>query len=231
MCNASCLEFSRANLREQEVRGKFVLEVGALDVNGSLRPLVTALGPARYVGVDLQPGPGVDAVCAAEDLVARFGARAVDVLISTELIEHVRDWRRVLHNFKQVVKPGGTLLVTTRSPGFPYHGYPYDFWRYEPADFRALFADLAIEVLEQDPTAPGVFLKATKPLTFREVDTRGYTLHSVLTGRRMARVRSADVFRFRAGVALRTGGWRALCLASRILPRRTRGWLRDRLLS
>ena len=140
--------------------------------------------------------------------MTRFGANAVDVLISTELIEHVRDWRLVVHNFKQVVKPGGTLLITTRSPGFPYHSYPYDFWRYEPADFRALFADLDIEALEQDPTAPGVFLKARKPLTFGEVDTGGHTLHSVLTGRRMIHVRSVDVFRFRAGVALQAGGRR-----------------------
>jgi SAM-dependent methyltransferase len=217
MCNEACLEFGRANLRDQEVRGKFVLEVGALDVNGSLRPLVMAFGPAKYVGVDLQLGPGVDEICNAEDLVARFGAESVDVLISNELLEHVRDWRPVVHNFKQVLKPGGILLVTTRSRGFPYHGFPHDFWRYEPADFQTLFADFAIEVLERDPLAPGVFLKATKPLTFREVDTRGYALYSVLTRCRVIRVRPLDMVQFRA-----------LHLASRLLPYRVRRWLKDR---
>ena len=134
MCTKACLEFVRANLQPDEMIGRAVLEVGSLDVNGSVRSIVTVHQPARYVGVDLQEGPGVDAVCDATELVSRFGENSFDLVLSTEMLEHVRDWRVVVSQIKRVLKPGGVLLVTTRSRGFPYHGFPHDFWRYEPGD-------------------------------------------------------------------------------------------------
>jgi len=46
-------------------------------------------------------------------------------VISTELLGHVQNWRLVVNNMKNVLKHGG---YATRSHGFPYHAYPYDFW-------------------------------------------------------------------------------------------------------
>jgi 2-polyprenyl-3-methyl-5-hydroxy-6-metoxy-1,4-benzoquinol methylase len=42
----------------------------------------------------------------------------VDVVISTEVIEHLYDPRGFLRNCYELLKPGGTLVITT-----PYHGY------------------------------------------------------------------------------------------------------------
>src|SRR5947209_15379867 len=145
MCNDACLEFGRGYLRPEEIAGKKVLEVGSMDVNGSLRAIVQRTMPRIYLGVDIAAGPGVDVVCEVSKLVARFGEAAFDTVISTEMLEHVRDWRAAVSNMKRVLKPGGTILITTRSPGFPYHGYPYDFWRYEPDDIRTIFADRSEE--------------------------------------------------------------------------------------
>jgi SAM-dependent methyltransferase len=181
MCHPGCVAFARTNLTPEEVRGKSVLEVGARDVNGSVRPMIEALGPSRYVGVDIESGPGVDLICDAGDLRERFGDEAFDVLISTEVLEHVRDWRRVISNFKHVVKPNGVLVITTRSKGFRYHAYPHDYWRYEIEDMRALFSDLSIEALEKDPEKPGVFMSARKPHPFTENDLTDYRLYSIVT--------------------------------------------------
>ena len=107
MCNAQCIDFVASVLTAGDVAGRDVLEVGALDVNGTVRPVVEALGPASYIGVDLEHGPGVDEVLPAEDLLDRFGPGAFDVVISTELLEHVRDWRLVVRNLKLGAPPRG----------------------------------------------------------------------------------------------------------------------------
>jgi SAM-dependent methyltransferase len=192
MCNTTGLEFGARVLTAERIAGKDVIDVGALDVNGSLRPVVEPLGPARYVGVDIEMGPGVDEVVAAEGLVSRYGRESFDVVITTEMVEHVRDWPTVMSNLKGILRPNGLLLLTTRSKGFKYHAYPYDFWRYEPADLRAMFSDLDIVTIEQDTDAPGVFMLASRPEAFAE---KGSTvkLFSMITGRRERSVSDRQV--------------------------------------
>lgn len=51
------------------------------------------------------------------DLPARLGAPA-DVVLSLEVIEHLSAPRRLLEAAHAIVRPGGTLIVST-----PYHGY------------------------------------------------------------------------------------------------------------
>jgi predicted O-methyltransferase YrrM len=162
VCNPASVAFGRSRLRAEDVAGKAVLEVGALDVNGSLRPVVEALGPETYVGVDLRPGPGVDEICAAERLVDRFGPESFDVVVATDVLEHIDDWRTAIRSLKTVLRPGGVAFVTTCSPGFPYHGYPDDYWRFEPELMERVFADFEVEALEHASAMLGVFLVARK---------------------------------------------------------------------
>jgi len=191
MCNKACLDFGKAVLAAGDVKGKAVIEVGSLDVNGSLRHDIEASGPTSYVGVDIQAGRGVDRICRVEDLITRFGRESFDVVLCTELLEHVEDWRIAIHNLKTILKPGGALLITTRSRGFEYHGYPYDFWRYEITDMRHIFADLDIEKLQSDAPEPGVFFFARKPADFAEKDLRSYALYSIVLGARSSVARNS----------------------------------------
>jgi SAM-dependent methyltransferase len=190
MCSDKVLEFGERALVRDIVVGKRVLEVGARIVQDramSLRHHAQALSPAAYVGVDMMPGFGVDELCSATALVDRYGCDAFDVVLSTELMEHVEDWQAMVRNFKQVVKPGGLLLLTTRSEGFPYHGWPCDYWRFSFEDMAALFADFDILALEKDPKEPGVFLFARKPLDYTE-RTPDLVLYSIIARRRTPRV-------------------------------------------
>ncbi len=196
MCHASCVIFGATSLNESEVKGRRVAELGSRDVNGSLRKIVALWAPAEYVGLDIEPGPGVDIVCPAENAVEKLGAGTFDLVISTEMLEHARDWRKVVSNIKNLCKPGGTLLVTTRSFGFGYHSYPYDFWRFEPEDFRAIFSDCELIKLEKDAPDPGVFLKARKPLDFKENELSRLEMYSMIAGKRVRDVDSAAVDRF-----------------------------------
>ena len=220
MCHPSCIEFVRANLARNEVEGKSVLEVGSLNVNGSVRAIVEGLGPCSYIGVDIQAGPGVDDICNANDIASHFGERQFDLLISTELLEHVRDWKKVISNFKNVLRPGGLLFITTRSKGFGYHGFPFDYWRFELSDMRDIFSDCVVELIVNDPIVPGVFLKARKPEVFLENNAEALSVFTIITGKREKNISSLNVFLFR-------GKQRLSPIVLRVFPPRINATLRD----
>jgi SAM-dependent methyltransferase len=147
-----------------------VLEVGSLDVNGTPRTAIEPLGPASYVGVDIRPGPRVDQICGASDLVATFGTESFEVVVSTEMLEHAEDWRGAISNMKRVLAPGGLLLLTTRSPGFPQHDHPNDYWRFTRQDALEIFSDMEEVEVAEDPMAPGILVRARRPVGFCEAD-------------------------------------------------------------
>jgi len=156
----SVIAFAQRVLRPEMVAGKIVLEVGSRNVNGSVRPVVEAMSPLAYTGLDMEMGPGVDVVANATRISELFVA--ADLVVSTEMLEHAEDWRTVVREMKNVLRPNGHLLVTTRSKGFPLHEYPSDWWRYSLDDMRKIFADMEIVALESDPQVPGVFMLARR---------------------------------------------------------------------
>jgi glycosyltransferase involved in cell wall biosynthesis len=159
--------FEDGILTRDEVAGRQVLEVGAADVNGSVRPIIEALDPVTYLGVDSTPGKRVDKVVDCGDLLATFGEAKFGVVVTTEMLEHVADWRRCVANLAAVLAEDGLLVITTRSPGYPYHAYPDDYWRYSMGDMVSIVEAAGLNVVDcfndPEPLAPGVIVKARKP--------------------------------------------------------------------
>lgn len=168
--HGSVIEFLKRSYSKFDLKARSILEVGSFNVNGSPRDAIGEGKIKSYTGVDMSSGPGVDVVCDASKIMDTFGVHAFDTVISTEMLEHARDWKTPVSQMKKVLCPGGLLLVTTRSPGFPYHPYPEDNWRYTKDHFKKIFSDMCIIDLENDPEAPGVFLSAIKPTPFFEID-------------------------------------------------------------
>ncbi len=163
----SAYTFATRALTPEQVAGKRVVEVGAYNYNGSARDAITVHDPASYLGTDAQAGPGVNLVCPAEKLPDVLCEGCADVLLSTEMLEHAEDWRGAVTGMVRVLAPGGLLVLTTRSAGFPYHPHPGDCWRYSVEQMGAIAAACNLEVLQllpyPDPASPGVFLLARKP--------------------------------------------------------------------
>jgi SAM-dependent methyltransferase len=165
----SVLKFCSEVIRPEDVAGKSVLEVGSANVNGSVRGQVEALDPARYLGLDLAEGPGVDLVCPGgveEYASTRIAAQLpplYDLVISCEMLEHAERWISAFRAMAQLVAPGGKLVLTCRGLGFPFHNPP-DHWRFEPSDLwrASVLAGLWPVVARQDPQVPGVFLVAER---------------------------------------------------------------------
>jgi 2-polyprenyl-3-methyl-5-hydroxy-6-metoxy-1,4-benzoquinol methylase len=92
MCHMSVIEFFLNEVNVEHLKGKRVLEVGSASVNGSVRPTIERFcHPAEYIGVDIQPSKEVDVALPAEKLVNYFGSHSFDAVISTEMLEHVKD--------------------------------------------------------------------------------------------------------------------------------------------
>lgn len=164
MCHQSVHTWAGSALTPDLITGRTVVEVGAYDVNGSVRPGVEAHQPASYLGVDIEPGPRVDLVADVAALPEMF-PDGFDLVVSTEMLEHVVDWRASIHALALLVAPKGTLAITTRSPGFPYHPYPIDTWRYPVDKMRVIVETLGLKVVScvDDWEQNGVFVVARKP--------------------------------------------------------------------
>jgi len=197
------LEFFVDNIKDEDFNSKRIIEVGSKYVNGSIQPIIKKYyHPKEYVGVDISPGKMVDLVLSVEELSNYFGADSFDTVISTEMIEHIKDWRLAINAMKTILKPNGTIFLTTRSKGFGYHGYPYDFWRYEVEDLEKIFSDFKIISLKKDKNAPGVFLKAQKNRTSAATDLSSIDLYSMILGKRTTKI--ADTKDMRLKIRLKT---------------------------
>ncbi|MDH4120880.1 MAG: methyltransferase domain-containing protein [Deltaproteobacteria bacterium] len=183
--------FGLKNLKKQEIAGKRVIEVGSWNHNGSLREVIQVFSPKEYVGVDIQEGQGVDVVCDISSLVKKFGKDSFDVVVCTEVVEHVKDWKDAITNLKGVCKPGGIIVLTTRSKGFKYHTYPKDYWRYEVEDMRKIFEEFDTQI-EQDPSMPGVFVKAKKKPGKKVKNLSEYALYNIVAGKRVREASARD---------------------------------------
>lgn len=181
MCNYACIDFGRRHLGEKQIKNLKILEVGSLDLNGSLRGYIESFKPASYLGVDLVPGPNVNYLCPVELIVEALGKEVFELVICTEMLEHVKDWRLAVTNLKTVCTIGGKILITTRSKGFPKHDFPSDYWRFEIEDMKHIFSDCADVIIEPDLSAPGVFVLATR--TEKLLDLEDYQVQPVYWSR------------------------------------------------
>jgi len=171
MCTGNIIEFGCKVITEELVFNKTILDVGAYDVNGSLKDMVMKFNPRLYVGVDIREGPNVDIVCDISDIEHLFEMESFDVVICTEVLEHVENWRVAIDNLRQVVKSGGFILITVPTIGFPYHGYPNDYWRFTLDNFRDIFSDFDW-IAWQQHNDPGICILIRKPIGYQ------YTLTS-----------------------------------------------------
>lgn len=94
-----------------------VLEIGSLDINGSVRPMFKPF-QASYTGIDMQEGPGVDIVVDAAKFI---NFEAYDVIVCAEVFEHTPYWPQIIQNSYNNLLPGGVFIATMAGEGRPPH--------------------------------------------------------------------------------------------------------------
>jgi len=98
-------------------RNSKVLEIGSLDINGTIRVLFEN---CEYVGVDVGEGPCVDVVCSGHEYDAPDNS--FDTVVSSECFEHNPYWKETFANMHRTCKPGGVVMFTCATDGRPEHG-------------------------------------------------------------------------------------------------------------
>ena len=92
-----------------------VLEVGSLNINGSVRQFFIN---CNYVGVDISQGNGVDIVGYVHMLP--LAEDSFDTVISCECFEHDKHWKETFKKMWEVAK--GLVIFSCATTGRPEHG-------------------------------------------------------------------------------------------------------------
>lgn len=103
--------------RHADKLGDDVLEVGSRMTRPDCWWIVNRdLAKGQWLGIDMQPGHGVDLVADIHDLPAEWCGRFSGVLCS-EVLEHVaRPWV-ALPKLREVIRPGGWVVGIKGLPG------------------------------------------------------------------------------------------------------------------
>ena len=83
---------------------------------------------ARYVGADLPRNPQAEVHLDESGRVA-MPDRSVDIILSSQVLEHVPSPDAYLTEAHRLLSPSGTLLLSTHGY-WMYHPDPTDFWRW-----------------------------------------------------------------------------------------------------
>lgn len=147
----SVLKFVTRWVDTLDLSRRSTLELGAYNENGSVKPLFHG----RYVGVDMRPGPDVDLVINAHDIVNVFGLSRFDVVVSTEMLEHDDAFWMTFAAVNRVLKADGFFIVTARGIGFERHDYPSDYYRFTEEALMRLFERFGFCTIEIVPCPYG----------------------------------------------------------------------------
>lgn len=104
-------------------------EVAVLDYGCGGSPYRKLFPNATYHRSDFTPVPGLDFRIAEDSRLDAVNDKVYDLVLSTQVLEHVASPATYLSEACRVLRPGGTLALTTHGC-FWDHGCPYDYRRW-----------------------------------------------------------------------------------------------------
>ena len=96
---------------------------------------------------DIDPERKPEVVADIQDMPFHNGE--FEVILCTEVLEHVKNPFLAVQELERVLAPGGALILTTRFL-FPIHDAPHDYFRYTKYGLRLLFSNWEIVELREE---------------------------------------------------------------------------------
>ena len=141
----------RHQVKQHGIEGR-VLDIGSgMDPRDEHLNLKNLFDPIRYVGFDIEPGHNVDVVGDARKLTETFALSSFDCVCCCNILEHVKEFWRIIQSAFEVLRVGGWLFIVVPSFGEGEHAHPDDFYRFDMDCVRSFFQGfLNVELLEDD---------------------------------------------------------------------------------
>jgi SAM-dependent methyltransferase len=108
------------------------------------RDCFTSSQITHYDIMDVVPRSDVTIQADIQDC-PQIASHTYDVIVCTQVLEHIANPFKAASELHRILKPGGKLLLTVPA-AYEYHADPHDYWRYTPDSLRLLFDPLFTEV-------------------------------------------------------------------------------------
>lgn len=120
-----------------------VLDIGGKKENkrGNFRPPLDNVESWEYCNIDASTKP--DYNCSAEDIPV--DDEAFDIVLMTEVLEHLENPEIVLQECKRILKIGGQMILTMPFL-YPIHADPYDFQRWTPEKIKNVLKNTGFDI-------------------------------------------------------------------------------------
>ena len=134
----------------EQTRGKIFPVV--VDIGSGTAPYKKIVAHERYIGIDIEDRGGVtDVLIEDVNKGLSLSDNTADMVLCTEVLEHVKKPDAVITELFRILKKGGTLILTTPMV-WPVHEAPNDFYR---------FTNFGLEYLLREAGFRNIFVEAS----------------------------------------------------------------------
>jgi hypothetical protein len=145
-----------------------VVEVGSKDYGSTVN--FRDLYPGEYIGVDLEPGKGVDVVADLSGGLGSLRENHFALAICCSVLEHTPVPWTMAANLTRLLKARGMLYISVPWV-WRYHAYPDDYFRFSPRGVQALFPEFSWRHATYSSNVPGEHIDLDLA-NLKEVDNR-----------------------------------------------------------
>lgn len=121
-------------------------EIDILDFGSGGSPYQFLFPNSRYHRADIPGDVSLDYIISGQNTISAPDL-SYDIVLSTQVLEHVKHPHLYLNECKRLLRPGGLLLLTTHG-FFEEHGCPYDFHRWTAEGLKTAVRDAGLEAQE-----------------------------------------------------------------------------------
>lgn len=98
----------------------------------------------KYIKLDISSSNHPDIVGSVEDIP--LGNNSVDSIVSTQVLEHVKNPQKAVHEFYRILKSGGYCLVTVPQMN-ELHDEPNDYFRFTKFGLEEIFSQAGFKII------------------------------------------------------------------------------------